>query len=125
MDRNAGATTVDEYLAQLPDRTRVVVEQLRAVVREVIPDAVETISYGIPTFDIAGRHVVHIGGFERHVGLYPTPSGMEEFAAELAPYVRGKGSVRFALDEPLPVDLVRRIATYRAAEVRAELGGAG
>ena len=54
MDRNAGATTVDEYLAQLPDRTRVVVEQFRAVVREVIPDAVETISYGIPTFDIAG-----------------------------------------------------------------------
>ncbi|MHB8050396.1 MAG: iron chaperone [Coriobacteriia bacterium] len=114
-------TAVDDYIAQSPQQTHAALEQLRALIREIIPEATETISYGIPTFDLAGRHVVHIGGFAKHVGLYPTPSGMEEFADELSPYVRGKGSVRFELDEPLPTDLIRRVVAYRAAEVREEI----
>ena len=120
MEAGTGTAAVDEYIAQSPVRTRAVLSEVRTIIREVIPEATETISYGIPTFDIGGRHVVHFGGFAKHVGLYPTPSGMDEFADELSPYVRGKGSVRFSLDEPLPADLIRRIVEYRAAEVRAE-----
>lgn len=120
MDQDAGARAVDEYIEQSPQQTRAALKRLRSVIRDVIPEAIETISYGIPTFDIAGRHVVHFGGFARHVGLYPTPSGMGEFSQELLPYVRGKGSVRFELDEPLPVDLIRRIVAFRAAEVDGE-----
>lgn len=120
MDPKTGATAVDDYLSEFPAGTQAVLAEMRGVIRAVIPDAAETISYGIPTFDLGGRHVVHFGGFAKHVGLYPTPSGMDEFADELSPYVRGKGSVRFSLDEPLPADLIRRIVEYRAAEVRAE-----
>lgn len=121
MSTNAGAAAVDEYIAQSPSQTRAALQQLRELIRGVIPEATETISYGIPTFDMAGKHVVHFGGFAKHAGLYPTPSGMEEFADELSPYVRGKGSVRFELDTPLPADLIRRIVAYRAAEVRGEI----
>ncbi|MBN2248499.1 MAG: DUF1801 domain-containing protein [Coriobacteriia bacterium] len=121
MDTTEGTAAIDEYIAQAPSRARADLARVRAIIRAVIPEAVETMSYGIPTFDIAGKHVVHFGGFARHVGLYPTPSGMDAFQEELAPYVRGKGSVRFGLDEPLPADLIRRIVEYRAEEVRAEI----
>ncbi|MDY0339786.1 MAG: DUF1801 domain-containing protein [Coriobacteriia bacterium] len=118
MSTNTGAAAVDEYIAQSPPQTRAALEQLRTLILEVVPEATEVISYGIPTFDLAGKHVVHFGGFAHHVGLYPTPSGMEEFADELSPYARGKGSIGFTLDTPLPTDLIRRIVAYRAAEVR-------
>jgi len=111
---------VDAYLAGFSGETRAALDELRALLREAVPGASETMAYGIPTLDLHGRHVLHFGGFARHVGLYPTPSGMAAFDAELAPYARGKGSVRFALNEPVPADLIRRIAAFRVAEVEAE-----
>lgn len=111
------ASTVDEYIAQFPPETRAVLEELRAIIRDLAPDAVETIGYAIPTFDLAGKHLVHFAGYARHVGLYPTPSGMEEFSEELARFKRGKGSAQFPLSEPLPVDLIRRIVEFRVREV--------
>ncbi len=80
------------------------------------PGAVETISYAIPTFDLNGKHLVHFAGYARHVGFYPIPSGLEAFKEDLAPYKRGKGSVQFPLDQPLPTDLIRRIVKFRVAE---------
>lgn len=95
-------------------------QRLRAVVRSVAPEAVETISYGIPTFDLHGRHLVHFGRFTKHVGFYPTPSGTETFQAELAGYKSGKGSVQLKLDEPLPEDLIHQIVEFRVREVEGE-----
>ena len=111
---------VDAYLARFTGEARAALDELRAVVREAVPGASETMAYGLPTVDLHGRHVLHFGAFARHVGLYPTPSGMAAFDAELSRYARGKGSVRFPLDEPLPADLIRRIAAFRVAEVAAE-----
>jgi len=110
---------VDAYLAGFSGEARAVLDELRVLLREAVPGASETIAYGIPTLDWHGRHVLHFAGFARHVGLYPTPSGMTAFDAEMAPYVRGKGSVRFPLGQPLPVELIRRIAAFRTAEVAA------
>ena len=109
---------VDEYIAGFPDETRAMLEQLRSLIRTMVPDATETISYGIPTFDLDGQHLVHFAGFARHVGLYPTPSGLDAFQAELEPYRTGKGTARFSLADPLPTDLIRRIVEFRIAEVR-------
>lgn len=111
---------VDAYMAGFSGEARAALHELRALLRDAVPDASETMAYGIPTLDLHGRHVLHFAGFARHVGLYPTPSGMTAFDAELAPYVRGKGSVRFPLGEPLPVELIRRVAAFRVAEVEAE-----
>jgi uncharacterized protein YdhG (YjbR/CyaY superfamily) len=112
------AGSIDEYIAEFPPETRVALEQVRALIRGVAPDAVETISYAIPTFDLDGRHLVHFAGFAKHIGFYPIPSGMAAFAEDLAPYKQGKGSVQFPLAEPLPLDLIRRIVEFRVEENR-------
>jgi uncharacterized protein YdhG (YjbR/CyaY superfamily) len=113
-------TPVDAYLAGFSGEARAALDELRALLREAVPGASETMSYGIPTLDLHGRHVLHFAGFARHVGLYPTPSGMTAFDAELTRYARAKGSVRFPLGEPLPAELICRIAAFRVAEVEAE-----
>jgi len=119
VSRTEDASPFDAYLAGFEGEARAALDELLALLRAAVPGATETMSYGIPTLDLDGKHVVHFAGYPRHVGLYPTPSGMTAFDAELARYVRGKGSVRFPLGEPLPADLVRRIAAFRVAEVAA------
>jgi uncharacterized protein YdhG (YjbR/CyaY superfamily) len=118
MPRSA-AQTIDEYLAEFPPETRRALEEVRAVIREAAPDAVETISYAIPTFDLRGTHLVHFAGYAHHVGLYPGADGIAHFADELAGYKSAKGSVQFPLGRPLPLDLVRRITAYRVERVLA------
>ena len=113
----AALGVVDAYVAGFAEPTRVVLAELRDLVRAAIPGATETMAYGIPTFDLHGKHVVHVAGYATHVGLYPTPNGMEAFEAELAPYRSGKGTARFPLDAPLPSDLIRRIVAFRVEEV--------
>ncbi|MDO8987129.1 MAG: DUF1801 domain-containing protein [Coriobacteriia bacterium] len=81
------------------------------------PDAIETISYAIPTFDL-NEHLVHFAAYAKHIGLYPVSSGIEAFKEELKPYKSGRGSVQFPLSQPLPVDLIRRIVEFRVEESR-------
>jgi uncharacterized protein YdhG (YjbR/CyaY superfamily) len=109
------AGSIDEYIAEFPPDTRKVLEELRALIRASAPDATETISYAIPTFDLNG-HLVHFAAFKQHIGFYPTGRGIEAFQEELAPYKRGKGSVQFAIGEPMPADLIRRIVEYRVEQ---------
>ena len=117
MAERPSATSVDEYIAGFPPETRKVLEEMRALIKSTAPEeATETISYAIPTFDLNGKHLVHFAGFAHHVGFYPIPSGMEAFKEELARYKTGKGSVQLPLDEPLPVDLIRRIVAFRVEE---------
>jgi len=108
--------SIDEYIDAFPAETRRVLEQIRSIIASVAPEAVERISYAMPTFDLNGRHLVHFAGYAKHVGLYPIPTGIEAFKEELKPYKTGKGSVQFPLDQPLPADLIRRIVTFRVGE---------
>jgi len=114
------ANSIDEYMAEFPDETQELLEEMRTLIRSVAPDATETISYAIPTFDLNGKHLVHFAGFKKHIGFYPVPSGMEAFKEELAPYKSGKGSAQFPLGKPLPVDLIRRIVEFRVREITGE-----
>lgn len=107
--------TIDEHIESHPPETKRLLQELRALIREAAPDAVETISYGIPTFDQNG-HLVHFAGHRSHIGFYPTDQGVEAFAAELAGYKTTKGSVHFPLDRPLPADLIRRIVVFRVEQ---------
>jgi uncharacterized protein YdhG (YjbR/CyaY superfamily) len=110
------AGSIDEYIAGFPPESQRVLGEMRALIAETAPAAVETISYSMPTFDLNGRHLVHFAGFAKHIGLYPIPTAIEAFKEELAPYKQGKGSVQFPLDRPLPSDLIRRIVEFRVAE---------
>jgi uncharacterized protein YdhG (YjbR/CyaY superfamily) len=114
--RMATANSIDEYIAGFPPVTQKVLQELRALIKELAPDATETISYAIPTFDLNGRHLVHFAGYARHIGFYPVPSALEAFKEELKPYKTGKGSAQFPLGRPLPTDLIRRIIAFRIAE---------
>jgi uncharacterized protein YdhG (YjbR/CyaY superfamily) len=120
-----GSTAIDEYIAGFPPETQAVLEELRALIKATAPGATETISYAIPTFDLNGRHLLHFAGYARHVGLYPTPSGLEAFKEAFKPYKTGKGSVQFPLDQPLPTDLIRRIVEFRVAENMARASKKG
>ena len=116
MANRSTANSIDEYIAEFPPETQKVLEELRALIKASAPDAIETISYAIPTFDLNGKHLVHFAGYARHVGRYPAPSGLEAFKEDLKPYKSGKGSVQFPLGQPLPRDLIRRIVEFRVEE---------
>jgi uncharacterized protein YdhG (YjbR/CyaY superfamily) len=105
--------TIDEYLAGFPKETQLILEQVRATIRETAPDAEEKISYGIPTFTWQGTSLVHFAAFKNHVGFYATPTGHEAFQEELSRYKQGKGSVQFPLEAPMPLDLIARIVEFR------------
>jgi uncharacterized protein YdhG (YjbR/CyaY superfamily) len=120
--RQAKAETIDEYIAAFEGDVRARLEQLRAAIRQAAPQAGERISYRIPTFSLSGN-LVHFAGFERHVGFYPGPSGIEKFAKELSSYQSAKGSVQFPHDRPLPLGLVRKIVRFRLEENLAKHAG--
>jgi uncharacterized protein YdhG (YjbR/CyaY superfamily) len=125
VDSGMSATSIDSYISEFPPATQTVLEQMRAVIKQAAPEATETISYAIPTFDLNGHHLVHFAGYARHIGFYPIPSGVEAFREELGAYKSGKGSVQFPLNEPLPTDLIRRIVEFRVAQSASRASEAG
>jgi uncharacterized protein YdhG (YjbR/CyaY superfamily) len=108
--------TVDEYIRAFPKDVQVILERVRQAIRDAAPGAEETTSYGMPAFRLNGRILVYFAAWENHIGFYPTPSGTAAFEAELSPYRRGKGSIQFPLDRPVPYDLISRIVTFRVKE---------
>lgn len=104
--------TVDDYIASFPPDVQRTLEEVRAAIRAAVPGTQERISYGIPTFTLEGRYVVYFSGWKRHVSLYPIPdtSGDPAFERELKRHMAGKGTLKFALDEPMPTELIQRVA---------------
>ena len=112
---NTTPKTIDEYIANFPKDVQVILGELRATIRAAAPDADETISYRMPTFRLAGN-LVHFAAYQNHIGFYPTPSGIENFKSELSIYESAKGSVKFPIDQPLPLDLISKIVSFRVIE---------
>ncbi len=109
------AENIDEYIGMYPVEVQNILQNLRQIIRQNAPEAVETMSYQIPTFALNGN-LVHFAAFTKHIGFYPTPSGIEAFRDELAYYKLAKGSVQFPLDQPLPMELIGRIVRFRVEE---------
>jgi uncharacterized protein YdhG (YjbR/CyaY superfamily) len=107
--------TIADYIAEYPKDVQVLLEQLRATIKRSAPKATEAIKYGLPTFVLNGN-LVHFGAFKNHIGFYPTPSGTQTFKKDLSRYEGGKGSIRFPLDKPLPLKLIRSIVEFRVKE---------
>lgn len=116
MEATGATKTIDEYIALQPDEVQVILNELCAFIKGLLPpEAKEKISYGLATFDLYGN-LVHFGAFKNHVGFYPGASGVAAFQAELSKYKGAKGSVQFPLGQPLPYELIGRIVEYRIAE---------
>ena len=107
--------STEEYILSFPPDVQEKLQTLRNVIKETAPQATEKISYGMPAFVLNGN-LVYFAAFKHHIGFYPAPSGIESFKEELAKYKGAKGSVQFPLDKPLPLELVRKIVTFRVAE---------
>ena len=108
--------TIDEYIATFPKDVQDILGKMRQIIRKAAPDAFEAISYQMPKFKLNGKNLVHFAAFKNHIGFYTIPSGIEAFKKELSQYKKGKGSVQFTLDKPIPYDLVRKIVEYRVKE---------
>ena len=108
--------TIDDYIAAFPREVQVILQQIRQVIHETLPGLGETISYGMPTFTLNGKYLVYIAAHKKHIGLYPAPTGVEEFQEAVALYGGGKGTLKFPLNKPMPFDLIRRVARFRANE---------
>jgi uncharacterized protein YdhG (YjbR/CyaY superfamily) len=115
-------TTIDEYLADFPPKTRTVLKRVRAAIRKALPGAEETISYRIPAFKLYGRVVIYFAGWKAHYSLYPVNAKLiAELGEEMASSykVNDKGTISFPLDAPVPADLIGAIARFRAQEAAA------
>jgi uncharacterized protein YdhG (YjbR/CyaY superfamily) len=105
--------SIDEYIAACPEQSHERLQAVRAVIKKVAPAAKEKISYQIACFELNGKNLVHFAGWKKHVSLYPVPAGSEAFERQVAKYVDGKGTLKFPLDEPLPIKLIERIVKLR------------
>ena len=109
--------SVDDYMAELPEERRRAMEDLRATIRAAAPAATEAISYNMPAFRLDGHFFMSYEAYKRHYSLFPwTDAMVAELGDEVAPYAVGKGTLRFPADEPIPLDLVRRIVEIRLRE---------
>lgn len=108
---------VEQYINQFDEETKSRLLRIRELVNTEAPEAEEGIMYGIVGYKINGKPLVYFGGYPKHIGFYATPNGHEAFAKDFAQYKQGKGSVQFPLDEPLPVDLIKKVIEYRKQQV--------
>lgn len=109
--------SIDAYIQSYPEHVQLKLQAIRAIIKTTVPEAKEKISYGMPGFMYKGP-LMYYAAFKNHIGLYPTPNGVEEFKSELSRYKQGKGSVQFPVNEAMPLELIARIAAFRAEENR-------
>jgi uncharacterized protein YdhG (YjbR/CyaY superfamily) len=106
---------MDEYIAAFPKDVQDILEKLRLTIKKAAPDAEEAISYQMPAFKLHGN-LVYFAAFKNHIGFFPTSSGIKAFREELASFETAKGTVRFPINRPLPLSLIRKIVKYRVKE---------
>jgi uncharacterized protein YdhG (YjbR/CyaY superfamily) len=109
--------TVARYIADTPPKARKALKALRTAIRGAAPGITERISYRIPTFELDGKYLLYIAAFKDHVSVYPVTRGMmAKHGDAIAEYRHGKGTLRFPLDKPVPVGLIKKLAKTRIAE---------
>ena len=104
--------TVDEYIESFPDEVQLILEELRSTIRNSAPEAVEVISYKIPTFKLGGKPLIYFAAWKNHIGIYPVPSTYEALDRELAPYRSGADTLRFPLRDPIPLGLIEKVVQF-------------
>lgn len=110
------AQTVDEYVASFPDDIAARLAQVRSAIRAEVPDPEEKMRYGIAAVMLGGRYALHFAGWKQHIGVYPVPPLPEPLEPEVAAYRSGKDSVTFRHADPLPLDLISRMARAIVAQ---------
>ena len=120
------ANLVDAYIAKQPDEAQPVLHRVRGIIRKMLPQAEETISYQIPSYKLDGQYVVYFAGWKQHWSLYPVTEAVRaRLTSELASHELSKGTIRFRLADPVPAKLVERIVRELARAAEARQAGQG
>lgn len=107
---------IEKYILQFPNNVQEILRNIRKIIKNNAPEAVELISYGMPSYKVNKKPLVYFAAFKNHIGFYATPSGHIRFQEELSGYKQGKGSVQFPIDQPIPYNLIEKIVLFRAKE---------
>lgn len=117
MSKTNNMKTVEDYFDHQPEETRNFLLEIRRCILKVNPNATELFNYHIPSYTLVEggkrEQQIMIAGYKKHVGFYPHPTTIEKFDKELSEYKKGKGSVQFPLNKPLPLDLIEEMVRYR------------
>ncbi len=118
MNTHSGKNEVDGYISLQPEYSRQILNSIREIIYGVAPEANELISYGIPTFNINNKHLIHYAGYKNHIGIYPGPTTIEFFRDKLTKYETSKGTIKFPLDKPIPYELIKSITEYNLNKLK-------
>jgi|SRR5208282_1764153 len=108
-------TSIDKYIASFSPEVQAILAKIRLTIRNIAPDAQETISYNIPTFTLNGV-LVHFAAFKEHIGFYPPVRGDAKLEKAVSRYAGEKGNLRFPLDRPIPYGLIERLVKLRVKQ---------
>lgn len=111
------AKDIDSYIKACPKETQELLKQIRSLIKKLLPKSEEAIKYGIPTFRMFNKNVVHFGGFKTHISFFPGADGVAEFEKELTKFKVSKGTIQFPLGKKLPSTLIAKIVKFRLAKV--------
>lgn len=112
---------VDAYILSSSKESQIFLKKIREIIHKLVPSFIETISYGIPTIDFEGEHLIHFAAFKKHIGFFPTSSPIPFFKKELIGYKTSRGTIQFPLDKKLPIGLIIRIVKFRVKEVKQKI----
>jgi len=115
MMKKSRFSTIDEYISSYPEDVQEILQKLRKAIKTLAPNSIETISYQIPTFKLNGI-LVHFAAYKNHIGFYPTPSAINEFQNEFGNFEFSKGSIKFPIRKPIPMNLIKRIVEFKIKE---------
>jgi len=108
---------IDEYIARFPLDIQESLEQIRMTIKKVVPEAEETISYGIPTFNLNGTYLIYFAAYKNHIGFYPIPGAIAQVDKDFASYkTSGKGTIQFPLNKPMPLNLITKLVKFKVKE---------
>ena len=120
MNNKVVFNSIDEYIATFPEEVQKILEEIRSTIKAAAPEAQEKISYQIPAFELKGKNLIYFAGWKKHVSIYPIPPGDEAFEKEIAGHVDGKGTLKFPLDQPIPLKLITKVANLHVKRIKGE-----
>ena len=123
MNLSTNSSVIDTYIENFPKDVQHILKELRQVIREELPEDVEeTISYGIPTFKLNGKYVVYFAGYKQHISIHPILEEIQKSIPEVSEYKKGRGTLQFSLNKPLPYPLIRKIVQFLLIENQKRTG---
>ncbi|WP_207696516.1 hypothetical protein DOK67_0003185 [Enterococcus sp. DIV0212c] len=108
-------TLIEDYILECPKDRQEKLQQLYTIIKQLVPQATEKMTYGMPTFYLNGN-LVHFANMKNHIGFYPAPAAIKAFENELTPFKTSKGAIQFPVDGELPTDLIKKIVAFRVNE---------